>query len=96
MQAEWSNFGRHRRFEDDVTEAFDGFDDDLEVARLARLWRDTINANLAETGITLHGSSFYFDEPVPADWRSRIEQAIAEVDVNDLLKRFAEEEGRNG
>ncbi|HEX3778460.1 MAG TPA: hypothetical protein VHX38_02250 [Pseudonocardiaceae bacterium] len=93
MRIPWASLGSHDRFEDDVTELFSGFDDDLEVARLSRMWRDEINANLSETGITLQGSQFVIQESAPADYRSLIEQALADVDVDTLLKRFAKSSG---
>lgn len=64
------------------------FFDDYDLDGLVAAYRDGINAELADAGISLHGDDFYSTVPVVEDSRELIKAAIEEVDLAPLAEKF--------
>jgi hypothetical protein len=74
--------------EDSVLGYLNEFVADFNVDGLAKAYRDAVNAELAGTGIRLHGDDFYSIYPAVDDSREVIEAVIGSVDLGELAARL--------
>ncbi|GAB3471315.1 hypothetical protein [Actinophytocola sediminis] len=85
----WGRFGEYVDLGTEVTQYLAEHAADFDVPALVNAYRDAINTQLADTGVSLVGSDFYSTYPAPDGWDELVRDAIAAVDLGDLLSDYA-------
>lgn len=73
---------------DDILDYINEFVDDYDLDGLTDAYRDAVNEQLSDVGITLIGDIFYSRVPVVEDSTDLIKQALADVDLGEIAPKF--------
>lgn len=76
------------RVEDYVAGYLGEFVDDYDFEGLVAAYREAVNEQLGDTGISLHGDNFYSTYPAPEDSADLIKAAIENADLGTIAAEY--------